>query len=252
MSDARSVPPKETRPSASLSKPLSNSKCHLLTPTFYLLGLSSPDNPSRESSKNPSSIYTESVEDVPMKPELLSATTQALTHETGSNYTQPRQLSFNQDGVAIAITDFSAVARQAHTKSSERKSWKPGSYYCEGTWKHRNSRASLSGLLAVGTVVGLPLAATALTLSGQELRIGSGMTAVTSAVSLIPLRRDERVSLPVLVSMYLFSLATTVIFLVLQYRNIMRHQGRYIFGTFLLTGHFVVGLSQTSVSTSAL
>ncbi|KAI1087826.1 hypothetical protein F5B19DRAFT_497009 [Rostrohypoxylon terebratum] len=85
-------------------------------------------------------------------------------------------------------------------------------------------------------------------MAGQELRIGSGFTAVASAVSLIPLRRDDRAGFAVLIPVYLVSLTTTTLFLLLQSRNVTHHQGRYIFGTVVLMGHFVISLSQKSDS----
>ncbi|KAI0878418.1 hypothetical protein GGS24DRAFT_496971 [Hypoxylon argillaceum] len=79
-----------------------------------------------------------------------------------------------------------------------------------------------------------------------HLRIGSGFTAVSSAISLIPLRRDKRVGSAVLILMYVLSLTCTALFILLQYLNIVRLGPRYLFGTFLLAAHCIIGLSQTS------
>ncbi|KAI3326833.1 hypothetical protein HD806DRAFT_520555 [Xylariaceae sp. AK1471] len=100
--------------------------------------------------------------------------------------------------------------------------------------------------LLAATVCVMPLAAAADL--APHLRIGCGFTSVTTAVSLIPLRRDERAGMELLIPMYALSLTCTALFILLQYLNIVRLRGRYLFGTFLLAGHFVVGLSQTSDS----
>ncbi|KAI1169551.1 hypothetical protein F4777DRAFT_572716 [Nemania sp. FL0916] len=82
------------------------------------------------------------------------------------------------------------------------------------------------------------------------LRIGTGFTSVATAISLIPLRRDERVENALLVPIYTLSLASTLGFLFLQYSNIIvRLRDRYVFCTFLLSVHFVAVLSQQSNTT---
>ncbi|KAI0118660.1 hypothetical protein GGR51DRAFT_497213 [Nemania sp. FL0031] len=81
------------------------------------------------------------------------------------------------------------------------------------------------------------------------MRVGCGFTAVGSAISLIPLRRDERVGNGLLISMYVLSLACTTFFIQMQYLNIVRFGPRYLFGTFCLAVHFLIGLSQTSNNT---
>ncbi|KAI0836382.1 hypothetical protein F5Y06DRAFT_298746 [Hypoxylon sp. FL0890] len=226
MFDAPGIPPKDA--------------CRL----FSLLKSSSYHNPSREpSSEFPPSTY------VPIKIVAPPTASQTLKHATSPNYTPRGQFSFNKDMIPIVVPGGSIVLRRIYTGVNKKQISKPSGYHEGGSRYCRSSqKLSALGLLAVAMTFWMPLVTAALILSGQELRIGSGIAAVTSAVSVIPLRRDERVGLPVLIPMYLVSLAATALFLVLQCRNISRYQGRYIFGTLVLTGHFVVGLSQTSAS----
>ncbi|KAI0898984.1 hypothetical protein F4806DRAFT_456349 [Annulohypoxylon nitens] len=159
------------------------------------------------------------------------------TGDTNAGHIPPNRLSFNE-GIPNIAPDIATI----HVKeTTEIKS------YHGRIIRHHHGKP-LAKAWAISITLGMPLLAAALTLTGQELRIGSGITAITSAVSLIPLRRDGRAGFAVLISMYFVSLIGAALFLILQCRNITHHRGRYIFGTLVLTGHFVVGLSQTSDS----
>ncbi|KAI1367092.1 hypothetical protein F5Y08DRAFT_89351 [Xylaria arbuscula] len=102
---------------------------------------------------------------------------------------------------------------------------------------------------AVSTFI-LPAAAVAVVEAwGPHLRIGAGFAGFPLGVVPIPLRRDDRVDPLNLIPIYISSLICTALFIALQYSNLRRNRGQYLFGTFILTAHLVGGLSQTSDST---
>ncbi|KAI0394298.1 hypothetical protein F5Y17DRAFT_458077 [Xylariaceae sp. FL0594] len=109
----------------------------------------------------------------------------------------------------------------------------------------------LGPLAVLATAIAVPAMAANMGFT-PHLRIGCGFTSVSTAVSLIPLRRDERAGNEVLIPIYALSLTCSVVFILLHYRNIVWQRDRvdlgigYLFGTFLLSSHFLIGLIQTS------
>ncbi|KAJ3555596.1 hypothetical protein NPX13_g10326 [Xylaria arbuscula] len=115
--------------------------------------------------------------------------------------------------------------------------------------KKSNWHQPLALAAAVSTFI-LPAAAVAVAEAwGPHLRIGAGFAGFSLGVVPIPLRRDDRVDPLNLIPIYISSLICTALFIALQYSNLRRNRGQYLFGTFVLTAHLVGGLSQTSDST---
>ncbi|KAI8627946.1 hypothetical protein F5Y19DRAFT_159731 [Xylariaceae sp. FL1651] len=109
------------------------------------------------------------------------------------------------------------------------------------------SRGCMLSAIAAATWCLIPVAAAVIWT--PHLRIGAGFGGFTLGVAAIPLRRDESVKPTSLIPIYVLSLACTTIFITSQYHNITRRRGQYLFGTFVLAGHFVGALSQTSDTT---